>query len=507
MKNFLILTFFFLPTFSSLGQRILKVENFNLNTPFLEPEERTLSQNLGAEGLISIAKNKGTHKGTSIYYLEWRRVDLSLNWSSPVRIGSSENILHLEVTDHQILLFSVLHNESQKITALHVDIYDRNQGHHIAEKLLLEHQVESWNYVINKGAVNRDFQSYIASGSKRGYVTPLEYRYKIEFSPDGTKYLFYRYDYSKPNLQAEAFVFDKELTLLKKAMLPIDNHYINHSLTLSPEGNIYLLNSKNDGTVAAIYYNLDDKTSRFLEISPSNSDRSHYNLEIEDEYHVLISYINQRKNNLEGISLSKFNFKEEKIDWINYQELNKSLDSLAAGMGESIQKNNFELIKQLQTHSGTLFLLEQRELLAPGRQYSSNQVEDKDHWRPGKGKIVSGSILLIYFGKDNELKWSQLISKNQVTNAKEGLNTIGFSYNVFENDIKILYAVGSGSVSQLNHVSIDWDGKVTKNELPNEHNIILVRPYTQWLNPNEVVIVGKNGFSGRSSLIMKYKVP
>lgn len=508
MKHFHFVIFLFLlSTDYTFGQRLMKAENFIINTPFLEPEERILSQRTGSEGIITIAKNKGTTKGASLYFLEHRKTDLSLKWSTPVRISDTENILHLKILDQQVVLFTVIHNERQKHTTLRADIYNKEDGQLITEKVLLEHDIDPWLASENKGAVVRNLDAYIISGSNKGYVTPLEYRYSLSFSPDSSLLLFYKYDFSEANLLAEGYVFDQSLTLVKNAVLPIDKGFINYGLSLSPEGNIYILNAKKDGTAAVIYYDLDQKSSRYLEISPSNTDRAHFSLMIEDEFHAILSYINLRGNLLGGLSYSRFNFQDNQIDWIHYQDLSKSLDSLASNYGETISRNNFELVHKTPAKDGYLFILEQREFLSPGQTYEPGIGDNKGFWKPGKGKVVAGNILLIFFDNENVFQWIRLIPKNQTAGSEEGLLSLSFNHKTFEENIQILYGIGIGSVSQLNHISIDWQGNIIKSELPNELNIILLRPYTQWLNNNEVIIVGKNGFGGKSSLILKYKIP
>jgi hypothetical protein len=305
----------------------------------------------------------------------------------------------------------------------------------------------------------------------------------------------------------EAYVYDKELSLVKKATFPIDNGYINQGLSLSPNGNIYILNAKIDGSVAVVYYSLDDKTSRFLEISPSNSERAHFKLTVEDELNVLISYTNSKGNLLNGLSFSRFNFAEEKVDWIRFQQLTQIIDSLSEATGEKISRNNFGIIHQTRTSNGTLFVLEQRDFQNPGRAYEPGGGDDKSFWRPGKSKLVLGDVLLLFFDNNNVLQWIRVISKSQTSGSEEGLISMGFNINVTEENINLLYAIGSGSVSQLNHVSIDWNGSINIYELPNQHNVILLRPYTIWIGKGEVVLVGKKGLSGKSSMILKYKIP
>ncbi|MDQ3394311.1 MAG: hypothetical protein M3512_09410 [Bacteroidota bacterium] len=489
------------------GQSFIKADDFVIKTPFLEPEDRILSQSIGKQGFVTIAKSKGTTKGDSYYILQHRRPDLSKKWSKEMRLASNENILHLRIIDEQVVIFTVIHDEKFKKTTLHADYYHLVDGNQISEKILLEHNIGQWNASENKGGLHKDFNSYILSGTKKGYVTPLEYRYYIASSPDDSLIMFYKFDFSQSALMVEAFVYNNELKLIKEGILPVDKGYLNHGLQLSLAGNIYMLNSKEDGTAAVIYYDLKDKSSRFLEISPSNVDRAYFKINIEEEHSAVLSYINIKGLLLEGISFARFNFKDEKIEWVQFQNLKETIDSLSLKLGENFPRDNFELVHHISTKEGNLFMLEQRNFIHPGNQYQPGIKDDLSYWRPGKARIVLGNILLVLFGPDNELKWAQVIPKNQASTSAEGLITNSFEFEVFEDHIAVLYAVGIGSISQINYVQINWAGEILKSELPNPHGIILLLPYTQWLNAKEIVVVGKKGFASKASLILKYRLP
>lgn len=507
MKYFLLSFSIFVITHLTLyGQSLITAKNFGVNTPFLEPEERILSEKIGKEGIISLAKNKGTTTGASFYLLEFYRPDLSLKWSTTVRIADQENILHLKVLNEQVVIYTVAHNEKQKTTKLQASIYNKFDGQPVSEKILLEHNIDSWFSADQKGAVKRDLNTIILSGSKKDYVTPLEYRYQIDYSPDDSLLLFYRYDFSKPILLAETYVFDQEHQLVKKAILPIDKGYINHELQLSPEGNIFILNTRSDGAVAVIHYNLEEKESRFLELSPSNSHRNHFRLEVDSKYKAVVSYLNYRENFLEGLTSAMFNFLDEKIEWVNHQELNQPLDSLSTASGKESYKN-YALLDRVSFMKGNLYFLEQREYVSTGKQLSSQNEEHVNYWKPGKSQLHLGNILVLYLNSDDSLEWVSLIPKNQVASSEEGLISIGFDYAVFENEIDILYGEGVGSLMKLNLVKIDSTGKKIQKELPNEHNVILLRPYTHWLDDQTLIIAGKKGKSGKSSILLKYKIP
>lgn len=94
--------------------------------------------------------------------------------------------------------------------------------------------------------------------------------------------------------------------------------------------------------------------------------------------------------------------------------------------------------------------------------------------------------------------------------ANEGLNSVSFAYNLDENNnIKLIYSNTDrrGTSSAIHYVELSGlTGERTKElQLPNKEKVSLLRDYTQWFN-DHIIVVGKKGFTGRSSTILKYKL-
>jgi hypothetical protein len=64
-------------------------------------------------------------------------------------------------------------------------------------------------------------------------------------------------------------------------------------------------------------------------------------------------------------------------------------------------------------------------------------------------------------------------------------------------------------ITSIKYVAIDKSsGKKVKDEkLPNDDKLFLVREYTLWNEDNSVTIVGRKGLLGKSSSIVKIKLP
>jgi hypothetical protein len=492
----------------SFAQKLVKTDQFILDPSIGGFEEQILSQYIEGIGLINLGKNKAETKGWNSYILELRKPDLETVWKTSLKVSLQENFLQMKVDKSRIALVSVLHNEKQKHSQLQVTFISLDDGSLLQEKILSEHDILPWQEDYDKGGVKQTFEWIILSGNAR-FTTPLEYRYNLSFSPDNQKSIAYRYDFSLPDLYAEAIIFDDQWQEEKRVTLPIDKGYLNSGIFINNTGKLFLLNSKEDGTVAVIQYDPIDKSSSFLEISPSNSLRNSFNFSFEDDNHILVSNLSYRNSQLSGLMFSKFNFEEKKIDWVKFQEISPTSqinDSLPFSSLQFTNKN-FELV-EVYKHSGSYtVIIENRDYFAAGNAFNYFGRDHIDFWKPRKGKILTGDLLILNFNSDQDLKWVKVVNKNQENASDEGISTSSIKSEIFEQELQILYAVGVGMATQLNLVRINiQSGHLNIFELPNQNNLVLVRNYTNWLDQKTLILAGKIKFKGKASLIIKYKL-
>lgn len=503
-------------TFSCLvvtveAQQVQKSADFIVSTPFLEPEEIALSVKHQNNGIVNLGKSRGGTSGDSNYILEYRLSNLEVKWAVSLKLHEFENLLHLSIRKENVTVFTVKHDEKEGSSLLNTTTFNINNGVLTEEKLLIERRVEPWKSAYAKGSIKNDLISTILSGSKRGYVTPLEYKYHINLSPDSSKTLIYYYNFSKDNLLVEGKIFNTSLEQVNEASLPIDHGYVSSDLQINNKGNLYLLNTKEDGTIALVQYDLQKKDSKFLSIAPSNYQRNSFLLNLESDELAYVSNLSFNNNLLFGLMVSRFNFETNFVDSIYYYDF--ANPPLQPGAEDStakpidIKPGNYELVQSEDLPFGKVFFIEQRDYLSAGQSFNTRKGDDKENWKPRKGRVLVGDLLLVSLDSLYKLKWTQTVHKRQSNISDEGLITSGFKHHVSDKKINILYAEGAGSASLLKHVSLDvLHGKRKEIILDNTYNLILLRPYTQWLNQKSLVIAGKKGFGGKSSMLVKYKI-
>lgn len=509
--NLLLCLIFTCLVIPAKAQQVLKTTDFIVSTPFLEPEEIALSLKHQNDGIVNLGKSKGGTSGESTYVLEYRLPNLEVKWSVSLRLHQSENLLHLSLQDETVTVFTVKHDEKERSSLLNTTTFNIDNGVLAEEKLLIERKIEPWKNAYGKGAIKNDFINTILSGSKSGYVTPLEYKYHINTSPDSSKILIYYYNFSKDNLLVEGKIYNSSLGLENEAKLPIDNGYLSSELQINDRGDLFLLNTKEDGTIALIQYDLQEKDSKFLSIAPSNYKRNSFLLNLESDDIAHVSNLSFSGNILSGLMISRFNFETSFVDSIYYYDFGNP--PVQAGKEDSTMKpleikpGNYELVQSEDLLSGKVFFIEQRDYLSAGQSFDMKKGDDIENWKSRKGRVIVGDLLLVKLDSIYQMNWAQIVQKSQSNISDEGLITSGFKHYVSDKHINILYAEGVGSASMLRHLSFDiLHGDRREIILDNAHNLILLRPYTQWLNQKSLVIAGKKGFGAKSSMLVKYKI-
>ena len=158
-----------------------------------------------------------------------------------------------------------------------------------------------------------------------------------------------------------------------------------------------------------------------------------------------------------------------------------------------------------------LIVFEKRVLYADAYPHIGRDVFDAKHEVEINGHVQAEGIIIVSFTKEDAVKWMTYIPKNQVYAAADGLNTISFVLdNTHRSNIRILYATSENmdaSFHNINLVEVDRQtGKKTIRQLENNDKLTLARDYTSWLDEGNLVIVGKKGLLGKTSVIKRYKL-
>ncbi|MFL5731048.1 MAG: hypothetical protein ACJ75J_16290, partial [Cytophagaceae bacterium] len=379
------------------------------------------------------------------------------------------------------------------------------------------YNVGDWVENQHKGKVKESFIDVICEHADKNFVTPFEYKHNIHFSPDQSKFISYVFDYGQKNLTANISVYDKSCALLNKGSITIDNDFTNHGMHINNKGIVYILNANNAGKLNFIQYDLSSKEFNLLELPPSSYQKDDFQLQFQDDDVVYVGNSEIAQGKVVGVMFSRFDFKNKKLDKSIYHEFRPELkasvikERTAKGIKGEEDWKDYDITDFLIEKNGNiLFVLEKRSLYAEGYPHVSRDMFDKSHKVEFIGHVHAEGILMLYF-QDDLLSWSTYVAKNQVYPANDGLNSVSFVMdNTKAASIRLLYATSEGvdgMLSTLNLVTVNRasGAKTGPVALPNKDKLSLVKDYTLWPEDNTVVIVGKKGLMGKTSIIAKYK--
>jgi len=513
-----VLVLLLVVSFSLKSQSLILSQDFTLQSPFNEPDGRNDVVQLSSTDFITLAKVKGNETGKSDFMLERYGKDLKPLWQTPLAIENYEDYKEIYYNGKELVLLSVMHNTSEKKTKLEAYGFDVNSGQKTWTKELESYPIIDWKANQQKGRVKESFTDLVCEHTNPDFVTPFEYKHNINFTPDSSKFISYVFDYSQDRLKANVTIYDNACNLISKGQLGIDNGFVNQGIYINNDGLIYILNATASGTLNVIQYDLASKNFNLLDLPGANFQKDDFGVHFLNNDELYVGNSELANGKLIGVTFSKFDFKANAIEKSVFYELSADFKSK---IGEQRKANkqikgeedwsDYDLTDfVVEPNENILFVLEKRSLFAEGYPHVSRDFFDKSHQIEFNGHVYAEGIILLYFQTDNTLAWNNYIAKSQVYPADDGLNTISFVMNNKQSYIKILYVSSEtmdGAFTTINLLGIDKTSGQLINSLkfPNPEKISLVKDFTIFPDDNTLLVVGKKGLLGKSSLICKYK--
>lgn len=517
MKKVYSLLLFLLIASELFGQKLAGNVQFSSNSAFLEPDSRTVAYKLKGEDFITLAKAKGGLNGPSDYLLE--RFDFSLNvkYSIPLRVSPDEDFLELFANDKDIILLSVIHDMYKKASTLKAYIFDLATGQLKEEKPLQESPVKPWAEVKYKGAVKESFTESMEACNNLNFITPPDYKYYIQFSPDRSKFVAYLFDYSQKNLFAKSALYNTSLELLSEGVVPIDNNFVNYGLYPNNRGEIYILNVDKLGRVVLIQYNLSSKDHKLLDVQYSSTNRESLRLKMLNDDVVYVANTNVQEGSLVGVMYAKFNFKSNLIEKLNYHEISTGLKqtvSTAREVNSYLQNEedwrNYEITDFIMNEFEKIILvLEKRENGGGAFFYDGGSVQDIKRWNEKISKVSTEGVLLFSFNMNDELLWENFYVKSQIIDVTGGFTSSFTLDNTAEGKLRMVYAGSENPGGILNQIKfVEWDeyngNRIKEIVLEDDNKLSIIRNYALFWE-DKLVVVGRKGLLGKKTFMNLYK--
>ena len=496
------------------AQTLKNSREFVVKTPFVESDGRIVSQ---VENNIAylLGKSKGGNAQYSQYFLQAYDKNLGLIWSVKKEFEEEDQVLGIQLLNDKVVLFWVSHDLKKKSKTVTAQAFSKSSGDISKEIEMIVQGVGEWKIVPNKGMSASGLENVINSGNRKDLVTPLEYQFKLRTSPDKSKVLLYSYDYSKQDLYLDLNIFDASLTQINEARIPVNKGFIHQENLINNRGEVFMINRRETGLIAVVHYKIDEKKSNYLEIDASNTLRGSFYSQLVKDDHLWVAHVNTRDTQLAGVSYSEFDFKEDKVGKIMYHPMGDEFKAKIASLDDNKNEimdedwSNFQIIDfQILSNGGKSIIIEQQNYQSRGYFYNPEAGNDISQWTGERlGELSVGNAFILRFDSNDNFQWDYPLLKAQKGNAHEGLNIIGLKSSISsEGDVKMVYELFGRGHHSINYVNVDGKkGNILKNKvLENPEKLNVLLPFTTWFS-DAFILVGKKGFSGKSSTLLLYQ--
>ena len=502
---------------------VAQTNELELSMPFslkatLEPDGVTKSFMINDSEWISLSKTNGAVGTASVFQLEKYDLNLKKKWSKKILLEKSERVIQLFTNNETVQVFISVANLESNQSSLHVREYSIANGSLLTKNELVQVKVRDWVEGQNKGSVKESFTNAVLSKQESSFVEPLNYQFYIEQSSDKSKTLIYRYDYAQRTLVAQLWTFDSALSPLEKGLVPIDKGFVSYGFKINNAGSSYLYKVNTSGKVAVIQYDLKTKESKYLTLEANSSTRDNLTLFIEEDEIIYLAKLNKENEQLTGVTITKMDFKEEKIVDSYYHGIgenfkNKVENELAkAGVRRKEDWQHFMITDFIiDPVNGFTFVLEERYLEVGGHAYDGSEMNDIKKWRPATiGQIHCGTVIIMRFDHDGKFLWENVLAKDQKANLNEGINSISYVFSEFDNAYHFLWTTSRSGIlnTKLYYQQVNANTGKTEviNEIKNPEKVVMSRIYSFFTPQNSIVIVGRKGIIGKKSILSKYKL-
>ena len=514
----LFLTIPFSPVFS---QVVEFSKEFRLGSPNSEPGGRKDVVLLSDGDFVALTKVVASAKKNTFALERYGKNQFETRWSVEIDAESNEEFKDLFFNGKELVLLTVVHLETQAKTVLNAYGYNTETGAKLYAKELESYTVAAWNENIHKGKVKESFIDVICEHTNAPFITPFEYKHHLVFSPDGTKFLSYVFNYGASSLTANVNIYDAYGNKLKSGKVGIDNEYVNYGIYINNKAELFVLNASNGGKVNFIKFDVDTKDFSIVELPATSFQKDDFHVRFLSDNKIVVGNTELNyKGAFSGILYSVFDFESQKVEKSIFQEYNATMKAKHVEARKAIKsiKNeenwlDYDLVYfNLEQDGRIIFVLEKRSLYADGYPHIARGTFDKSHNQALEGHVQAEGIIMFSFNAADELIWTAYHPKNQVYPASDGLNSISFVLDNMQADqIRILYAYSEGfdaSLHNLHYVAFNRDiGEIVNDKLlPNPDKLVLVRDYTLWPQKDRLVLVGRKGLLGKSSIIASYKL-
>ncbi len=509
----------------SYGQ-LLNEQEFSLSSAVRPGSARKMVK-LDDNDFIAFSKIKGGISGKADYVLERHSKILEKKWGVEISFEDVHSFHSFLIKDNRIILLIESADTKNKVAQLEAWSYDVKNGAELSKTVIHKVSVGEWKAQFGKAGAKETFENALGASVNEGAVTPVQYQFQVEYSPNKKKVLSYIFDYSQTNLIANAKIMDTQFQKLDSGIVPIDNGYLNYGIGINDNNEVFILNSNRGGKIVVVKYHLSTRENQLLDIQTASSKRDNLKMKIIRDDIVYVVNLNKRNGVLLGVTYAKFNFATNLIDKVHFHELSQSLKSSVEASQKTMKMSfeddwtNYDITDfHINQFEKIVIVLEKRFLKMGEYPYNPDAQNDIETWQLRAGSSITGNMLIFSFNAADALMWENYIVKYQESMLNFGLtNSSHYVDFGLDDRIRILHsAIGKGgALNDIRYVEIDAaTGNKHKNiSLPNDNKLTYIRDYTVWFDNfdeemdylgSQLVLVGKKGFTGKKTYVNLFKL-
>lgn len=493
----------FISVFSLNGQ-FLKVP-VNVALPV---ETESFSRLVSDESsLYFLQKDKSKEITTKKFQLVKYSDELVQDWSREVLLNQFENILDFSHYQNTLRLVTVEHNLDSMVSSVIVRKFLCETGVLESKSMVSSYEIGEWLSSYGKANVAQTFESAVAARQAVNDVTPLEYKFTLDYSLDSSKVVVYQYDNSQDKLVVNGAVFDADFNLLNKLNVSVDDAHDCYGLKVDNNGEIYLLKVSNSGKLAVLNLNLDLDQEKYLTLPKGSTDKVNPRLYIHENHEVYLVYCNVKNDHLQSVSLATLNFDTEEVDDQHVHKLEAEfLNSLNTNIRNGDKYFELAEIEEIDNH--LVVILEQHQIEGSDIHYHPNDQESLSHWETGSATITTGNVLVLVFNKELDPQGKFTIFKNQKGAITDGMNTL--SHHIFreKNGVKFVYSNRTKGITNNEfHLSyLDVEKMKLNDAVISTHgsDMVPVLTSTIFTPDGSVVFLTRKGILGRKNYLNKW---
>lgn len=458
-------------------------------------------------GVYVLQKDKTKEVTTKKFKLINYLSDFKTNWTQEVVIGQFENPLSFSLTQGILHFVTVFHNLDSLQTCVLNRKYSCKNGALLSQDTLLSYEVGEWLDAYGKASVAQTFESALSAKQAVNNVSPLEYRFNLDYSLDSSKVIIYQYDNSQDKLVIRGAVFNSAFELIDKFNLGVDDAHVCYGLKVDDRGEIYLLKISNTGRLAVLNVNLKTDQEKYLTLPKGSTDKVNPRLFIHKSHEVYLVYCNTKKDHLQSVSLATLNFDTEQVD---DQHLYKLSAEFLLSLNTHIKNGDkyFELAEIEEVGDHLMVILEQHQIEGADIHYQPNDKESLAHWEPGNALVTTGNLLVLVFNKNLDPQGKFVIYKTQKGEQTDGMNTLSHKVFKYKNGLKFVYSNRTkGLTNNEFHLSfLDLKNMKMHDSVisSNSTGMVPVLTSTIFIPDGSLVYLTRKGILGRKNYLNKW---